>query len=78
MKLSQEPAAAQPTIIIWPEAAPPFLLSRAPVALNQIAALTARGSLLMTGPFAGNAGRGEASYYNSFYIFGRAGAASDL
>jgi apolipoprotein N-acyltransferase len=74
MKLSQGPAATQPMIIIWPEAAPPFLLSRAPLALDQIAVLTARGSLLMTGAIRRQRqGEGEASYYNSFYIFGRDG-----
>jgi apolipoprotein N-acyltransferase len=74
LSLSQEPAALSPTIIVWPEAAPPFLLAREPVALDQIAMLTARGRVLMTGAVRQERnGTDEPSYYNSFYIFGRGG-----
>src|SRR4029077_8645982 len=47
--LSNAPAKKRPTHIIWPEAAPPFLLTRAPAALDEIALLTGRDRVLMTG-----------------------------
>ena len=40
IELSSQPAAQQPTHIVWPEAAPPFLLEGNPDALADIAALT--------------------------------------
>jgi len=74
IKLSQEPGTPQPTIIIWPEAAPPFLLARSDVALGQIASVTAHQRVLMTGAIRGQRREDdEASYYNSFYIFGPGG-----
>ena len=74
LSLIQEPAAPPPTIIVWPEAAPPFLLSREPAALDQIAMLTARGRLLLTGAVRQQRHEAdEPSYYNSFYVFGRGG-----
>src|SRR5262249_62165237 len=48
MDLSERPAAVTPNIIIWPEAAPPVLLQRAPDALDQITILTNR-KVLITG-----------------------------
>jgi len=71
LSLSVEPAKIAPTIIVWPEAAPPFLLEREPVALDQIAMLTARGTLVMTG--AVRFERRSGAYYNSFFVFGRGG-----
>src|SRR5262249_44983903 len=38
--LSAAPAAIKPTHIIWPEAAPPFVLARVPEAEREIATLT--------------------------------------
>ena len=74
LSLSVAPATPTPTIIIWPEAAPPFLLSAQSVAQDQIAMLTSRRRLLMTGAIRrGQAGTGEPRYYNSFYAFGRGG-----
>jgi apolipoprotein N-acyltransferase len=63
---------APPTHIIWPEAAPPFLLARSPHAVSDIAALTANGTILMTGA-ARVESRGDErpAVHNSFYIFGR-------
>jgi len=64
-----------PTHIIWPEAAPPFLLSRAPGALSDIAAITGSNRVLMTGTvraeFAANA---PPHFFNSFDIFAHSGA----
>ena len=61
--------------VIWPEAAPgPFLLTRQAAALDEIAMLTARGTVLMTGALRGEIDQtGQLRYYNSFYIFGRGG-----
>jgi apolipoprotein N-acyltransferase len=72
--LSRTQNGFTPTHIIWPEAAPPFLLQRAPVALDQITLLTAHGSVLMTGAVRGELlADGTRRFFNSFYIFGRAG-----
>ena len=74
LELSVKPASPSPTIIVWPEAAPPFLLAREPVALDQIAMLTARRRVLMTGAVRRERnGTDEPSYYNSFYLFSRGG-----
>ena len=64
----------KPTHVIWPEAAPPFLLSREPEALDDIAVLTGNGRVLMTGAVRAQV---EASavpvFFNSFYIFADGG-----
>jgi len=71
--LSGAPAAVRPTHIIWPEAAPPFVLERVPQALVDIAALTGETRVLMTGQvrIVDEGGRRES--YNSFGIFGAGG-----
>jgi apolipoprotein N-acyltransferase len=70
LDLSKAPAHAQPTIIVWPEAAPPpFLLQREPEALQAVAALTQRNRVLMTGTVRAQAMRSGFRYFNSFYIF---------
>ena len=74
ISLSTKPATLAPTIIVWPEAAPPFLLAREPVALDQIAILTAKDRVLMTGAVRGERDAVDGwHYHNSFYLFGRAG-----
>jgi len=74
LSLSVRPAVRAPTIIVWPEAAPPFLLARETVALDQIAMLTGHGAMLMTGTLRREVdAAGRVHYYNSFYIFGRGG-----
>ena len=68
--LSASPAQVPPTHIIWPEAAPPFVLARSPEALAEIAQLTGDGRVLMTGEVR-IAGEGAgARFYNSFALFG--------
>ena len=47
--LSAQPSPAPPTHIIWPEAAPDFLLQRHAEALDEITVLTGSGRTLMTG-----------------------------
>jgi apolipoprotein N-acyltransferase len=71
--LSNAPAKQRPTHTIWPEAAPPFLLTRAPAALDDIAILTARDRVLMTGALRALRHDGDVDYYNSFYVFAHGG-----
>ena len=52
LELSQRPGPV--THIIWPEAAPPFLLDRSAVAQEEIAALTRGGKSLITGATEGS------------------------
>jgi apolipoprotein N-acyltransferase len=73
--LSRAPAKTAPTHIIWPEGAPPFLLTRAPGALDEIANLTGSTRVVMTGAVRAMAtADGGFHYFNSFYIFGHGGA----
>ncbi|HXL99237.1 MAG TPA: apolipoprotein N-acyltransferase [Rhizomicrobium sp.] len=63
-----------PTHLIWPEAAPPFLLARRPEALDDVALLTGQHTVLLTGAVRGEPGEdGRARYFNSFYVFGHGG-----
>ena len=64
-----------PTHIIWPEAAPPFLLAREPGALDDIAIITGTNRVLMTGTVRVEAMPGtQPRYFNSFYVFAHGGA----
>jgi apolipoprotein N-acyltransferase len=76
--LSQAPAKQRPTHIIWPEAAPPFLLTRAPEALDEIAVLTGHDRVLMTGALRVLGPAGQRKFYNSFYVFGHGGQLLDV
>ena len=71
--LSRAPAKQPPTHIIWPEAAPPFVLTRSPEALDEIALLTGSDKVLMTGALRGLRNGKRLNYYNSFYVFGHGG-----
>lgn len=72
LELTARPAAKAPTIVIWPEAAPPFFLSREPVALDEIAQLTDSGKILITGAERFERGSDRAlHFYNSLVAFGR-------
>lgn len=73
IELSSKPAAQQPTHIVWPEAAPPFLLEGNPGALADIAALTGDARVLMTGQVRVANQNGTRNSYNSFAIFGPGG-----
>lgn len=68
--LSIAPAAQPPTIIVWPEAAPPFPVERVPAALSDISKITARGAVLMTGTVRIDQNGGAPKFYNSFAMFG--------
>src|SRR5262249_3913541 len=69
--LSLTKSAIQPTHIIWPEAAPPFLLQREPAALDDIAVLTGSNRVLITGAQRGGFNQsGNLEFHNSVYIFG--------
>ena len=69
--LSRKPGRI--THIIWPEAAPPFLLDRSPVALEEIAALTAGGQTLITGSARAERTADKISFYNALFVFGPGG-----
>lgn len=73
INLSQRPG--NPSIIVWPEAAPPFLLEEQPLALAHIARLTEGRLGLMTGGLRrGFDGANTLRYTNSFFLFGHDGA----
>lgn len=71
LDLSRAPAQDEPTIIVWPEAAPPpFLLQRVPEALGPVARITRGDRVLMTGTVRAAAKSGGGlDYFNSFFIF---------
>lgn len=73
LELSDAPAKRRPTHIVWPEAAPPFVLTRSPMALDEIAVLTGRDRVLMTGAMRALRVDGHTRYFNSFYVFGHGG-----
>ncbi len=73
LELSDAPAKVRPTHIIWPEAAPPFVLTRSAVALDEIAVLTGGDRVLMTGAVRALKGTDGPHYYNSFYVFAHGG-----
>ena len=76
--LSNLPAAKPPTIFIWPEAAPPFLLTRQSAALDDIAILTSRDRVLLTGAVRVLATPDDGfHYFNSLYIFAHGGQLLD-
>lgn len=71
--LSSLPSAEQPTHIIWPEAAPPFVLDGIPQVQADIAELTGESRVLMTGQVRIAEESGRRNSYNSFAIFGSQG-----
>jgi apolipoprotein N-acyltransferase len=66
--------AIQPDVVIWPEAAPPVLLQRSPDALADIAVLTGKSRVLITGNqrLVVDA-NGKRHFFNSLYVFGPGG-----
>jgi len=73
LALSVQPAAQTPTHIIWPEAATGFAVARSPGALEQIARLTARGQVLITGSDRVVRDDKIITAYNSLYLFAPGG-----
>lgn len=74
MDLSRAKNGPPPTHIIWPEAAPPFLLARNGEALDDIALLTSDRRVLMTGAVRVDVlPDREPQFFNSFYIFAHGG-----
>jgi apolipoprotein N-acyltransferase len=71
--LSNMPAEVPPDLIIWPEAAPPFPLTRVPEALAQVAQLTGGKRVLLTGDVRFAQEDGQTRAYNSFDMFGPKG-----
>jgi apolipoprotein N-acyltransferase len=79
MDPSNAPAKIRPTVFIWPEAAPPFLLTRHPVALDDIALLTGNDRTLITGAARILVTPDDGlQYFNSLYIFGHGGQLLDV
>ena len=75
LDLSRVKQGPEPTHIIWPESAPPFLLAREPVAMDEIVLLTANKHVLITGAARmARDGEGNRLFYNSVYFFGHGGA----
>ncbi len=71
--LSLRKSGVTPNVLVWPEAAPPFLLAREPVALDDITVLTAHRTLI-TGAQRVEFGPGaKLRFYNSVYLFGHGG-----
>ena len=68
--LSASPARVPATHIVWPEAAPPFVLARSPEALAEIAQLTGDSRVLMTGVVRIAQEGAVTRFYNSFALFG--------
>jgi apolipoprotein N-acyltransferase len=74
VNLSLTRTSSPPTIIIWPEAAPPYIFTRVPDAMSQVAALTGTKRILMTGAVRVFRTPDEhIGAANSFYIFGPGG-----
>jgi apolipoprotein N-acyltransferase len=73
LALSTTPGTVRPTHIVWPEAAPPFLLTHNGEALDEIAILTGQNGTLMTGSLRAFRRGEQTEYYNSFYLFGHGG-----
>jgi len=71
--LSLKKTDATPNVLVWPEAAPPFLLGREPAALDDIAILTAKRSLVTGAQRVDFASGGKPRFYNSVYLFGHGG-----
>ena len=73
--LSVAKRGPEPTHIIWPESAPPFLLDRSPAALDDVTLLTGTRHVLLTGAARMTQNpSGDREFYNSLYIFGHGGA----
>jgi apolipoprotein N-acyltransferase len=68
--LSEAPAPVAPSLIIWPEAAPPFVLARTPQAITDIAQITGDSRVLLTGQVRIAEEGASTRFYNSFAIFG--------
>jgi apolipoprotein N-acyltransferase len=67
--LSLLPAKQPITHILWPEAAPPFLLQREPAAMKDVAAIVAGGRTLLTGAVRYEGQPSDKRFYNSFFVF---------
>ena len=71
--LTRAPAEKPITHVIWPEAAPPFLLQREPQAQADITALNANARVLLTGAVRYDGDIQQRRFYNSFFVIGRDG-----
>jgi len=69
MQMSVGGTGPQPTLVIWPESAPPFLLDGQPAALDDIALMTTRGSALITGAVRVEPGEERPRFFNSLFVY---------
>jgi apolipoprotein N-acyltransferase len=69
LDLSARPAKTPITHLIWPEAAPPFLLQREPYAVQQVGELLGDGTTLLTGNERVEFDP-ELRFFNSLFIYG--------
>ncbi len=77
--LSAAPGDSTPSLIIWPEAAPPFFLAEQPLALEQIASLSQGGLGLMTGAIRHDYSSSDhIAYANSFFFISPSGIILDI
>jgi apolipoprotein N-acyltransferase len=60
----------RPSVIIWPEAAAPFILTKTPAALSKIADTLKIGQVLITGAIRleENSGGQDSQYFNTIYV----------
>lgn len=58
-----------PTVVIWPEAAPPFLITPDSGAMEWISSLNARGATLLTGAIRADDRTEKTTYFNSILLF---------
>jgi len=67
-----------PQIVVWPESAVPFLLTREPAALFRIAQALPERSVLVTGAIRAETDDGRNHFYNSVYVVDTDGMVVDL
>ncbi|MEM5581628.1 apolipoprotein N-acyltransferase [Roseibium sp. AS2] len=74
--LSGQARVGQPRLVVWPESAVPFLLTREPGALLRIGKALGSSAELVTGAVRAEAGAGDPGpdYYNSVYVIDGGGA----
>jgi len=76
--LQGEAKVGLPQIVVWPESAVPFLLTREPGAMFRIAQALPEQSMLVTGAIRAEADAGQNYFYNSIYVIDTNGMVLDL
>lgn len=69
LQLTKEPGLEDITHVVWPEAAPPFVLSREPMALEMIGEVLPDDAVLLTGAVRAQASeRPRGDWFNSMHV----------